>query len=75
MPDHDSFGMHVIERGQHDFSWSANQLADKLYRFAKQSRRDRINQRNQVENHSAMFDWQNLISYYRKAYQKALDKR
>jgi glycogen synthase len=75
MPDHDSFGMHVIERGQHDFSWSANQLSDKLYRFAKQSRRDRINQRNQVENHSAMFDWQNLISYYRKAYQKALDKR
>ncbi len=75
MPDHDSFGMHVIERGQHDFSWSANQLADKLYRFAKQSRRDRINQRNQVENHSSMFDWQNLISYYRKAYQKALDKQ
>lgn len=72
MPDHDSFGMHVIERGQQDFSWSSNQLADKLYRFIKQSRRDRINQRNQVENHSAMFDWQNLISYYRKAYQKVI---
>ncbi len=68
MPDHDANGMFVVERGKRTFDWSARQLATFLYLFLNQSRRDRIMQRNNVENYSAAFDWQNLIKHYADAY-------
>ncbi|WKZ60114.1 MAG: glycosyltransferase [Cyclobacteriaceae bacterium] len=68
------YGLYVIERGKRTFEWSANQLADALYAFLKQTRRERIMQRNNVENHSAEFDWQNLIKHYRDAYVKVIDE-
>ena len=70
-PDYEKNGMFVIERGRRTFDWSARQLAGSLHRFLTQSRRDRIMQRNNVENYSAAFDWKNLIQNYQQAYELA----
>jgi glycogen synthase len=74
LPDHEQQGVYVIERGKRTFDWSANQLTDVLYKFTQLSMRDRIQQRNLVENKSAHFDWQNLIVNYIEAYRLALRK-
>jgi glycogen(starch) synthase len=71
MPDHEKGGMFVVERGKRTFDWSAKQLSAFLYKFLKQSRRDRIMQRNNVENYSSVFDWSNLINQYEAAYELA----
>jgi glycogen(starch) synthase len=71
MPDHEKSGMFVVERGKRTFDWSARQLATFLYRFLRQSRRERIMQRNAVESYSSVFDWSNLISHYEEAYRIA----
>jgi glycogen synthase len=73
MPDHEKGGMFVVERGKRTFDWSAKQLAAFLYKFLIQDRRSRIQQRNQVENYSAAFDWENLIRYYEQAYAIAFE--
>lgn len=67
-PDHEKHGMYVVERGKKTFDWSAKQLAGFLYQFLIQSRRERIMQRNNVENYSASFDWEKLIAHYQHAY-------
>ncbi len=72
MPDHEKGGMFVVERGKRTFDWSAKQLSAFLYKFLMQDRRSRIQQRNQVENYSAVFDWENLIKYYEESYTIAL---
>jgi glycogen(starch) synthase len=72
IPDHDDIGLHVVERGKRTFDWSANQLSGMMYQFIKQPRRARIMQRNNVENNSGVFDWENLIRHYTEAYRKAL---
>ncbi len=71
-PDYEKNGMFVIERGKRTFDWSSRQLAGSLYRFLTQSRRERIMQRNNVENYSSAFDWKNLIKNYRQAYELAI---
>jgi glycogen synthase len=68
MPDHNTNGMLVVERGKKTFDWSARQLTSFLYQFLHQNRRDRIMQRNNVENFSSAFDWKNLIRHYAEAY-------
>lgn len=70
-PDHEKNGMFVIERGKRTFDWSARHLAASLHKFLVQSRRERIMQRNNVENYSSAFDWKNLIKHYRQAYELA----
>jgi glycogen(starch) synthase len=74
VPDHDEYGLHVIERGKRTFEWSANQLTEVMYKFLNQSRRERIMQRNNVENNSSLFDWSNLIRNYMDAYDLILKK-
>lgn len=71
MPDHEKGGMFVVERGKRTFDWSAKQLAAFLYKYLKQSRRERIMQRNNVENYSSAFDWNTLIKHYEEAYELA----
>jgi glycogen(starch) synthase len=71
-PDHEKNGMWVVERGKRTFDWSSRQLAGTLYNFLTQSRRERIMQRNTVENYSEAFDWKNLIKHYRHAYELAV---
>jgi glycogen(starch) synthase len=75
MLDHEKGGMFVVERGKRTFDWSAKQLASFLYKFIKQNRRERIMQRNNVENYSSVFDWGNLIQNYEDAYEKALSSQ
>lgn len=70
-PDHEKHGMFVVERGKRTFDWSARQLAGFMFQFLEQSRRDRIVQRNNVENYSSSFDWQKLVSAYEEAYSLA----
>jgi glycogen(starch) synthase len=72
LPEHDEYGLHVIERGKRTFEWSANQLMEIMHQFVNQSRRERIMQRNNVENNSSIFDWSNLIKHYKEAYQLVL---
>ncbi len=72
-PDHEKNGMFVVERGKRTFDWSARNLATSLYKFLTQSRRDRIMQRNNVENYSSSFDWKTLIRHYRRAYEHAIN--
>lgn len=72
LPDHEDYGLYVIERGKRTFEWSSAQLTDVMYKFLLQSRRERIMQRNNVENNSSIFDWQNLIRQYEEAYQRVL---
>ncbi|MEI9917301.1 MAG: glycosyltransferase [Bacteroidota bacterium] len=67
-PDHNKHGMYVVERGKRTFDWSARQLSGFLYQFLTQTRRERITQRNHVENYSAAFDWENLIVHYQNVY-------
>ncbi|MFZ6000560.1 MAG: glycosyltransferase [Bacteroidota bacterium] len=74
-PDHAKHGMYVVERGKKTFDWSAKQLAGFLHEFIVQSRRDRIMQRNNVENYSVSFDWEKLAKFYEDAYSLALSKR
>ena len=71
MPDHEKGGMFVVERGKRTFDWSAKQLAAFLHKFLTQDRRSRIMQRNNVENYSSAFDWENLIKHYEDAYRLA----
>jgi glycogen(starch) synthase len=74
LPDHNQFGVHVIERSKRTFDWSAAQLEEVMYSFLNQSRRERIMQRNNVENNSSTFDWSNLIKHYQQAYNLVLKK-
>jgi glycogen(starch) synthase len=72
LPEHETYGLHVIERGKRTFDWSANQLMEVMYNFSKQTMRERIMQRNNVENNSSIFDWSNLIRHYNEAYDLVL---
>jgi len=66
--DYEKYGLFVIERGKRTFEWSANQLADVMHAFLMQTMRQRIMQRNNVENNSSAFDWENLIRHYTEVY-------
>jgi len=70
--DPEKYGLFVIERGKRTFDWSAGQLTDVMYGFLMQSMRERIMQRNNVENNSSIFDWTNLIKHYKEAYVLAM---
>jgi glycogen(starch) synthase len=74
LPEHEEYGLNVIERGKRTFDWSANQLMDVMHHFLNQTRRERIMQRNNVENNSSIFDWSNLIKHYDEAYDIVLKK-
>jgi glycogen synthase len=66
-------GIFVVQRRNRTFDDVANQLADYLFSFVQQSRRDRITQRNAVESSSEQFDWQNLRQHYDRAHRMALE--
>jgi glycogen(starch) synthase len=72
LPEHEKYGMFVVERGKRTFDSSARQLASFLYRFITQTRRQRMLQRTHVESHSAAFDWENLLSHYHAVYERAM---
>lgn len=74
MPDHEERGLYVIRRRHASFHQSAEELADRMYRFCQLTRRERIAIRNSVENFSVHFDWSNLAKCYQEAHSLALDR-
>jgi glycogen(starch) synthase len=75
MKDYDNVGVYVVNRKTKNFDKAADQLAEILYKFVTMNRRDRIMQRNRVENISEIFDWTNLRSYYDTAHDLALKRK
>lgn len=71
MPEHEKNGIYVTSRRYNSYHDAAEQLSEQMLSFARQSRRDRINQRNLTERASVLFDWEYLYEYYRKCYEKA----
>ncbi|MCK5705070.1 MAG: glycosyltransferase, partial [Cyclobacteriaceae bacterium] len=61
-------GILVIDKVKNTFHESAQQLADAMFKFVKQSRRERVEMRNKSEASSVSFDWNILVKYYDKAY-------
>ena len=74
LPDHEEKGLYVLRRRGRDFYAAADELADRMFRFAQQSRRERIALRNMVESFSEHFDWHNLGRCYHEAHELALDR-
>jgi glycogen synthase len=75
MTDHENVGIYVLNRRKLNFEEAADALAEMLYKFVTLSRRERIMQRNRVENISDVFDWTNLRAYYDTAHDLALKKK
>jgi glycogen(starch) synthase len=75
MRDYENRGIYVINRKSQTYAQAADQMADILFKFVKMQRRDRIMQRNRVENISDVFDWMNLRSYYDTAHDLAVKRR
>ena len=68
MRGHEEKGIFVVDRAKMEFKRSVEQLANILYEFTTQSRRERIMQRNNTENSSTTFDWENLVKHYKAVY-------
>lgn len=75
MTDYENVGVYVVNRKDQNFDKAADQLANIMFKFVTMSRRDRIMQRNRVENISDVFDWTNLRAYYDTAHDLALKKK
>lgn len=74
MTDLEEQGIYVVNRRGKGFEEAATQLTNYLFNFALQDRRERIAQRNRVEDCSVNFGWKYLTMYYEKAYSLALQR-
>ncbi|BDD02897.1 glycosyltransferase [Aureibacter tunicatorum] len=74
LPEFEDKGIYVNNRDHSSFEASADQLANKLYKFIKLTRKERIALRNKTEEASEFFDWRSLIHHYDKAYNLAIKK-
>jgi glycogen(starch) synthase len=74
VPDYQERGLAIIRRRRASWDQAANELTDFLFNFLKMERRDRIAQRNRVEELSEQFDWENLGRYYADAHRLALER-
>jgi glycogen(starch) synthase len=72
MPEYEENGIYVNRRRYQSYHDAAEELSDQMLRFVKQSRRDRIAQRNKTERASVYFDWEYLYVYYSESYEKAM---
>jgi glycogen synthase len=75
MDDYENVGVYVVNRKDQNFDKAADQLANIMFKFVTMTRRDRIMQRNRVENISDVFDWTNLRAYYDTSHDLALKKK
>jgi glycogen(starch) synthase len=75
MQDYESRGIYVINRQSQGFDEAADQLAAILLKFVKMNLKERVKQRNQVENIADIFDWSSLRSYYDTAHDLALKRK
>ena len=75
MKDYENRGIYVINRKTQNFDKAADQLAKILFKFVTMNLRERVVQRNKVENIADVFDWGSLRSYYDTAHDLALKRR
>ncbi len=75
IPNPEEKGIMVIDKIKNTFHESAQQLADKLFSFVKQNRRERVEMRNKSESASTLFDWNSLVKYYDKAYLLSIQRK
>uniref|UniRef100_A0A0K0EB55 Glycogen [starch] synthase n=1 Tax=Strongyloides stercoralis TaxID=6248 RepID=A0A0K0EB55_STRER len=74
VPDHNQYGIYVIDRRFKNFNESIEQLANVLFDFTKLTRRQRVILRNRTERISDYFDWKNLGVFYQRARYQALQR-
>uniref|UniRef100_A0A8C2X5J7 Glycogen [starch] synthase n=1 Tax=Cyclopterus lumpus TaxID=8103 RepID=A0A8C2X5J7_CYCLU len=72
--DPSAYGIYILDRRYRGVDESCNQLTSFLFQFCKQSRRQRIIQRNRTERLSELLDWRYLGRYYISARHMALAK-
>uniref|UniRef100_A0A5F5PS58 Glycogen [starch] synthase n=1 Tax=Equus caballus TaxID=9796 RepID=A0A5F5PS58_HORSE len=72
--DPTAYGIYIVDRRFCSPDDSCNQLTKFLYGFCKQSRRQRIIQRNRTERLSDLLDWRYLGRYYQHARYLTLSK-
>uniref|UniRef100_A0A8D3DVJ1 Glycogen [starch] synthase n=1 Tax=Scophthalmus maximus TaxID=52904 RepID=A0A8D3DVJ1_SCOMX len=72
--DPSAYGIYILDRRFRGVDESCNQLTSFLFQFCKQSRRQRIIQRNRTERLSDLLDWRYLGRYYIAARHMALAK-
>jgi len=70
--DMDKKGVYTVRRRGKNYHESAEQLADILWQFVLQDRRQRIVQRNKVEHASTGYDWGTLYKHYIEAYDELI---
>jgi glycogen(starch) synthase len=71
-PDHDDWGLVVLNRRGRSFHEAAAELTLRVLGFCRLDRRGRIALRNEVEAHSRAFDWSRLASAYHEVHDRAL---
>uniref|UniRef100_A0A8C6KKS0 Glycogen [starch] synthase n=1 Tax=Nothobranchius furzeri TaxID=105023 RepID=A0A8C6KKS0_NOTFU len=72
--DPSAYGIYILDRRYKGVDESCNQLTSFLFQFCKQSRRQRIIQRNRTERLSDLLDWRYLGRFYIAARHMALAK-
>uniref|UniRef100_UPI00398EB9C8 glycogen [starch] synthase, liver isoform X2 n=1 Tax=Pristiophorus japonicus TaxID=55135 RepID=UPI00398EB9C8 len=72
--DPNAYGIYIVDRRFRSLDESCNQLTQFMFGFCKQSRRQRIIQRNRTERLSELLDWRYLVRYYMHARHLALCK-
>ncbi len=68
LPEGGQPGVRVIHRRQTDFQRSADELAEAMFAFLTQERRERIKQRNATEALADSFDWSRMGVHYEAAH-------
>jgi glycogen(starch) synthase len=74
LPDHDQWGLWVLQRRGRTFDEAADDLARRVFEYCTLSRRDRVALRNEVEKRSWDFDWSRLGIAYHRAHDLALER-
>ncbi|KAI3409893.1 glycogen synthase isoform 1 [Globodera pallida] len=72
VPDHDNYGMYIVDRKSRSPDESIQQLSSILYSYCTLSRRQRVIIRNRAERVSELLDWKTLGGLYREARRMAL---
>jgi glycogen(starch) synthase len=74
LPDHDQWGVWVLQRRGKSFSDAADDLARRIFEYCTLTRRHRVALRNEVEKRSWDFDWSRLGIAYHRAHDLALER-
>lgn len=71
--DPSAYGIYIVDRRSRSVDESIQQLAQFMFEFSTQNRRQRILQRNRTERLGELLDWNQLGQFYRQARHKALE--